>query len=315
MRATILKKLLVILFLQPFFSVASASEKAAQPEIPSIQELPRLQAGLKPGTIAWATPDQLHPTQPQTGIRAALRKLEKNFRPLLAKNKNNFSKELYEFAFERSVAPVYIAKTPRDDSRFGRQNVLGYITDRTHGSFAQSQLIEEVYGSEALIDPLFDKKGRPLNFILVKVMADESESTTKEFEDFMIKNKHCYLNNWSRSATGETIISPIAFGELPEQVLETTDNPFRGLVGDLQHEKELDRSSENFSQFTLAEALLKSQLVAWDEIKLTSSKKDYARAFKRAADFFDSKDIQKLLQQRKENSGTNDFGPKCQLLF
>ena len=314
MRTFILKKLVLALLLLPVFSVSVASEKAHL-EIPPIQDLPRLQAGLKPGTIAWATSDQLHPTQPQVGVRAALRKLKKKFLPLLEKNKANFSKDLYELAYEQSVAPVYIGKTPKSDSRFGRQDVLGYITDRTHGSFAQSKLIEDVYGSGTLIDPLYDKKGRPLNFILVKVMADKSESSTKEFADFMIKESHCYLKDWSRGESGETVIRSINFAELPEKILETTDNPFRGLIGDLQHEKDLDRSTENFSQFTFAEVLLKSRLITWDEIKLSASAKVYSYAFKKASQFFESTNIKKLLLTKNEKSELMAGPLACHFLF
>ena len=95
MQTFILKQLMIVLLLLPFFSRVLASEKA-HTEILPIEYLPRLQAGLKPGTIAWATPDQLHPTQPQIGVRAALRKLEKNFWPLLEKNKYSFPKDLYK---------------------------------------------------------------------------------------------------------------------------------------------------------------------------------------------------------------------------
>ena len=218
-------------------------------------------------------------------------------------------------AFKESVAPVYIGKTPKFDSRYGRQDVLGYITDRTHGSYAQAKMIEEIYGPEALIEPLLDKKGRPLNFILVKVMADKSESTTKEFSDFMVDESHCYLKEWARGPDGETVIRPIPFAQLPEQILDTTDNPFRGLIGELQYEKELDRSTENFSQFTFAEALLKSQLIAWDEIKLSASEKTYEHAFKKASQFFESKNIEKLLKNKKEKSESSEFAPACRILF
>ena len=266
------------------FSFALAQSKS---DMPDIRDIPRLQAGLPPGTLAWATSEQLHPTQPQTGHREVARKA-KMFEEMLRKGGDKFSKELFEFAYTHSVSPVFIAKTPSFDSRFGAEPVLGYITDRTHGSDAQSQMLRKIYGKKGLRIPILDKKGRPLNFILVKVMGDMSNMDFASFVKFMEDNKHCYLKNWKRGPHGSTVIEDIDFMELPELVTETTDNPYRGLIGELQHDKELGRSSSDFSQFIDAEALVDHHIVSWDEISETASKKAYRRALEKADEFFKS---------------------------
>lgn len=272
------------------FCLALSQPSTSFAKPPDIQSIPRLQAGLPVGTIAWATPDQLHPTQPQTGKREVLRKTER-FKELLKDGGASFSKDLYELSYEKSISPVYIGPTPKTDSRAGHEPVLGYITDRTHGSNAQSEMIRQAYGDLAMSQPLFDKKGRPLNFVLVRVMADRSMLSVEEFNAEMVANRRCYLKKWVRGSSGETLIQPISFESLPERVVDTTDNPFRGLVGELQHEKLLGRSQVEFSQFVYAEALQSHHILDWDEISLSAQPQAYKNAHIKAAAFFTEKSL------------------------
>ena len=267
----------------------TASGAHKNPSIPDIRDIPRLQAGLPPGTIAWATVDQLHPTQPQTGKREVNRKIEKVKKFLKAKGEK-FSQELYEFEYEKAISPIYVANTPRSDSRSSQEPVLGYMTDRTHGSNAISEMFKKVYGKPGLKQPIYDLQGRPLNFILVRVLADHTEMSENQFNQFMVDHQYCYLKNWVRGKKGITEIQSILFADLPERVTETTDNPFRGLIGDLQHQGRLGRSDYNFSQFIAAEALVKKNIIQWDEVSLSASDKIYEKALKKASDFFQEED-------------------------
>jgi len=298
-----LSKLIIsCLFVVSSISVfADDKDNSADIQVPDMQDIPRLKAGLAPGTIAWATPDQLHPTQPQTGLREVKRKA-KRFEDMLKDDGKSFSKELLEFAYKNSVSPVFIAATPKKDSRAGEMDVLGFITDRTHGSNAQSHMIKKIYGKKGYREPIYDERGRPLNFILVKIMGDQSKMSEKEFAEFMVKNKHCYLKDWKRGADGETIVEDIDFAGLPETVYQTTDNPYRGLVGALQHDKELGRSDSDFSQFVDAQALLKHKIVEWDEISLDATDKEYNKAEKAAAKFFASPQAAGLPGATAQNS-------------
>lgn len=286
--------LLVVLCLSwiGFAHAVDPDEVAAQ-AIPDIKDLPRLRAGLPPGTIAWATPDQLHPTQPQTGKREVQRKAEK-LKDLLRANGGKFSRKLYEYVYQKRLIPVYVAKTPESDSRYGKEEILGYATDRTHGSNAQSQVIKDIYGKAGLSQVIYDKDGRPLNFILVKVMEDDTYMSEKEFKKYMVENDHCYLYKWSRGKKGVTDVQKISFYDLPERVLDTTDNPYRGLVGRLQYLGLLGRSDSDFSQFVVAEALLKYNVVDWDSISLQATERSFTRAIREAKFFLMSKKAQGL---------------------
>jgi len=297
-------------------SAGAKASKTATPDadIPDIKDIPRLAAGLAPGTIAWATPDQLHPTQPQTGHREVARKVE-DFEALLKKNVQKFSKKLFKDAYTDSVSPVYIAQTPESDSRYGTEAVLGYITDRTHGSDAQSQMILKTYGEKALSEPIYDSSGRPLNFILVKVMGDKSNLSPSAFADFMVRTKNCYLKLWSRGSKGKTVISDISFDQLPEKVIDTSDNPYRGLIGALQHEDELGRSTTDFSQFVDSQALVDNNVVTWDEISLQAGKKVYKKAEEKAATFFKSPKAKGLPGTEPDDNGTDNSAPQCSVLF
>jgi len=249
--------------------------------VPDIKDIPRLRAGLAPGTVAWATLDQLHPTQPQVGMREVLRKA-KRITELLKDGGKKFSKELYQRMYRKGIAPVYIGQTPASDSRYGTQRALGYNTDRTHSTHALAKVIKEVYGKKALSEPIYDEKGRPLNFVLVKVMADQSQMSEKEFAEWMVANKDCYLENFIFKKNGDTEIEKIAFSQLPEKVYETTDNPFRGLIGEMQNQDMLAKSEQDFSEFEKAEALVRNNVVRWPQIDENASEKEYAAAEKDA---------------------------------
>ena len=277
---------------------SAAAKDQTRPEAPNtdaktearlsdISELPRLRAGLPAGTIAWATPDQLHPTQPQTGWREVERKVQR-FEDLLEDKGQRFSQKLFEFAYNSSISPVVIGPTPTSDSRYGSEAVLGYVTDRTHGSNAQSRMIKKIYGKKGLSEVLTDGEGRPLNFVLVRVMADRSDLTTPEFNSFMVTNRYCYLENWRRGKKGKTVIEKIDFADLPEKVYETTDNPYRGFIGELQHLGKVGRSETAFSQFVMARALVEHDVVEWDEIDLKAKAKAFEKAVKAGTKFFKS---------------------------
>src|ERR1035437_335633 len=89
-----------------------------------IRNLPRLSEDLKPGTLAWATVDQLHPMQPQTGKREVNRK-RKVFKELQTEDVAKFPKKLFKMMIKEDyIAPIFIGKTPENDSRYGKEDVL-----------------------------------------------------------------------------------------------------------------------------------------------------------------------------------------------
>jgi hypothetical protein len=258
--------------------------------VPSMSDIPRLQAGLPPGTIAWATVDQLHPLQPQTGKREVRRK-RKSFRDLLSENEEKFPKKLYKFLYRGGIiVPVIIGKTPKTDSRYGSQDFLGYNTDRTHSSNALADLIYKKYGKKGLSEPIYDENGRPLNFILVKVVEDRSKLAPSLFSKLMVREDHTYLRLWSRGRRGNTVITDIDFNELPEKVYETTDNPYRGLIGEAQNKHYVGKSDTDFSQFAQAEALYNGTDIKWDDISSEATDKQYDKALEQTEKFFDSRD-------------------------
>jgi len=176
-----------------------------------------------------------------------------------------YSKDFLKAA-KKQIAPAYLATTPKSDSRFGKEPILAYITDRTHASNALAELYTEIYGPEALSKPIYDKKGRPLNYILVKISGNKTKLTEKEFSDFMIQENHAFLEKWSRGPKGETVINKITFKELPEKVLDTTDNPWRAFIGEMQDEGMLDKIPVDYSQFKIAKNIQGNDAVTWDDI-------------------------------------------------
>lgn len=271
--------LLCLLFNAELFAQSNVATEVS--ESLDIEKIPRLSADLPEGTVAWATLDQLHPTQPQTGKREVIRKIDM-FKDAMKDDGKKFSKDFFELA-QKQMAPAYIAKTPLSDSRYGKEPVLAYITDRTHGSNALSELYVKKFGPEALSKPLFDKKGRPLNYVLVKVSGNKTALSETQFKDFMVKENHTYLENWSRGKKGETVIEKITFDQLPEKIIQTTDNPWRAYIGELQDEG-LRRVAVDYSQFKMAKELNNSGEVTWDD--LTSSEKKYEHAKEKGMKFF-----------------------------
>lgn len=278
-------------------SIAVAGDDASS-EPPDIRQLPRLREGLPPGTIAWATIDQLHPMQPQAGFREVKRK-SGTLKEKLGKNENKFSEELYKFFYKESLAPVYVGPVPAWDSRFGRMRSLGYLTDRTHSSFAHSRVIKRVYGEHALSEPIYDKQGRPLNYVLVRVERDWSTMNEDDFARAACAERRCYLKRWNRAQSGETTIEDIPFAALPEKVYQTTENPYRDLLGDLQHDDKLARSSVPFSQFYLGEVLATDTdpVVSWDDIQSDAKDGDYDKAKGKAAKYFRRPEMVPTLNQ------------------
>ena len=275
----------VILFIAIFVSWASGARTYDVHDL-DILELPRLSKKLSPGTLAWATVDQLHPMQPQTGLREVLRKTD-DFVELLQRARGKFPDELFETMLKRNyIIPVYLGNTPGYDSRYGREEILAYGTDRTHKASALAYAYRRVYGLESLSEPVFSKRGRPLNVVLVRVMENKTDLSAEQFAKKMIQDRHVYLEQWSRGKKGGVQIDKITFPELPEKVYETGDNPFRGVIGALQHQGWLERIPVDFSQFALAKKLAQSGVVNWDDISLEATSKRYKGALERAADFF-----------------------------
>lgn len=260
-------------------SLGHAAKGSGPGEVPDIRTLPRLTKGLPAGTIAWATVNQVHPAQPQTGKREVRYKL-KRFQTMLPDHPHKFPKELYEYLYKFASSPVYIGPTPSNDFRAGAVSVLGYVTDGTHDTEGLGNMIVERFGEEGLSKAQFDEKGRPLNFILVKVLADQSNLSPEEFAQFMEKGNLTYLKRWERAADGQTRIESIGFFDLPETVMQTTDNPYRGLVGKIQRDGKLGKIETPFSQFIAAEHLVPA--VDWDEISLEATTKAYEKAQERA---------------------------------
>ena len=282
---------LVLLLIAMFIALPASPAWAGQgkDKVPDIRDIPRLKPGLKPGTLAWATIDQLHPTQPQTGKREVKRK-RKIFLDLVPKNDKKFPKRFYKFLYRNNlISPVFIAKTPEYDSRHETHDFLGYISDRTHTENAIADMIYKRFGEDALTEPILDEKGRPLNFVLVRVVEDRSKLTPSLFARLMVREDHSYLELWSRGRNGNTVISPIDFTELPETVYETTDNPYRGLIGEAQNRRYLGRSKTDFSQFVAAKALYQNTKIPWDDISHDASDKQFEKAMDQAKDFFDSR--------------------------
>ena len=309
MKKIILKIFLLFAFLQLTSILAEAKNhknKSSQSSdleqkisTPDFDQIPRLRAGLPVGTIAWVLPEQLHPTQPQTGKREIERKKE-NLKKRLKDHGKKFSKKLYNFVYSQGPATAYISPSLTVET----SRPIVYITDRTHSTEAQSEMIRDLYGEKALTKTIKDSKGLPLNFILVQVMGDKSELSESAFVDFMVRERHCYLKEWSRAKDGTTLVQDINFEDLPQNVWQTTDNPYRGLIGELQSQALLGRTPMNFSQFIDAAALEKANVVSWDEIDLKAGKKTYANAVKKAAYFFSSQlaaDLPGALYQTKNS--------------
>ncbi|MFN7825272.1 MAG: ParB/Srx family N-terminal domain-containing protein [Pseudobdellovibrionaceae bacterium] len=281
-----MKKLVfVILSCWVFLLGASASE------FPSVKNeilsLPRLSEALPEGTLAWATIEQLHPTQPQTG-KTAVKERRKKFEDLLKEDGEKFSKKLYKELKEKYIVPVIIGATPRYDSRFGLYPTLGYLTDRTHTTRALAEMYVRTYGPEAIRTTFVDERGRPLNYVLVRVTKNKAQLSTSEFERYLSTGNRSYLENWTRADSGETKIQRIKVSDLPETVLETTNNHFRGFVSDLQDREIIPGDSHDFSQFRIAETLLKKGLASWDEVSAKPGSRAYEAVVDRVEKYYES---------------------------
>jgi hypothetical protein len=261
-----------------------------------IRTLPRLRAGLAVDTLAWATVDQLHPTQAQTGLREVNRKA-RDFVELLEKRKEGrFPNELYDTLLARNyIVPVYIGKTPEQDSRYGREEVLGFATDRTHTAAALAKAYKKFFGESAYQQPQFSGHNRVINFVLVRVKGDKADLSCDKFGAYMVEHNHCYLEHWTEGANGAAAIKRLKFWALPEKVCETEDNPYRGVIGQLQHLGVLRRSPVEFSQFIAAKVLEQAQVVKWSDIALDVGSNAYAKAVDKAAEFFKGPKVAKLL--------------------
>jgi hypothetical protein len=268
-------------------AIVFASLNSFAQSIPDIRHLPRLSANLPKGTIAWATIDQLHPLQPQTGKREVTDK-EAKFENLLRTNFEKFSPDLYEYLYSKTMIPVFIGKTPRSDSRYGKEKILGFASDRTHTANAMAELIEYYYGKRGLREPIYDAKDRPVNVVIVRVASNLSGYTPTRFANAMVKNNHGYFVNWSQADDGSTVLEPITFKQLPEKVYQTTDNPFRSVISSLIHNNDIQKRNTDFYQFRKAEKLANAEVVTWDSISEDASDKNYRRAVDDCADFFNS---------------------------
>jgi hypothetical protein len=308
--AGMLSRILTLLILGLTIAVGIAT-KADPPKVrvPDFKTIPPLSKDLPAGTIAWALINQEHPSQPQTGHWEVKRKF-KIFRDLYKKADGKFPQELYERMYREFIVPGYLGPVKRTDKRYGKTDSLFYLDDRTHTSFGDAMAIEKTYGVKALSTPLFDDEGRPLNFILVKVIENKSDMTFRKFADFMTDNDHAYLQYWSEAKDGGTSIRRISFNDVPDQVYETTDNPFRSLVSWAQEKGIIGRSTSDFAQFVDAEIIVKNTKIGWGEIDDTASKKELKKARKRLRKFIesDSEEVRSMpgMDARRQNAAKCD---------
>jgi hypothetical protein len=293
----ILSKILTILGLVFFsflilvgqFQDAKAKDSIQNQDKPALKykilSLPRLSADLPDGTLAWATIDQLHPTQSQTGRRTVKERRNK-FEDLLKEDGDEFSKKLFKELREHYVVPVILANTPEYDTRHGHLSALGFMTDRHHTTQALAELYLRTYGKKAIYKPIYDEKDRPLNFVLVRVVSNKTHLSTKELENFLTRKNRSYMDNWTRSWDGGARIREIDFRSLPETVLETTDNPFRGFVSDMQERGIIPKNQRDFSQFRIAESILENKLATWDEVSHKPGNDEYEEAVDRVKKYY-----------------------------
>jgi Putative ParB-like nuclease len=259
----------------------------AKPDAPSFDTIPHLSPKLKNGTVAWAWPWELKAGQSGTGLIEDERKI-KEYEALLPEGDKAFPKKLYKFLYREGViSPVILGPVPSWDSRRGKQQWLGWVTDRTHGSASESMEIKYRLGKRGLLEPIYEnddeKNGRPLNFILVRKVDDWTSMQMNAFKAAMIKDDHVYLRDFRLAMSGKTIIVPIRIEDLPETPFDTVDNPFRGIIGEAQHNGFIKRVGTDFFQFKLAEMLVLYDVVGWKDIA-----KDPVGAEKDAAKFFKS---------------------------
>ena len=309
-----MKALLVALFgLMSICLTVQAYAQESELEL-DIEQIRPLEKGMKPGTIAYVLVDQLHPTQPQTGKREVERKI-KNLKSKLKSNGQKFSKDFFKEMIDQ-MAPVYLAKTPQGDSRVGKYDFLAYLTDRHHGADAMSQLYKELYGKQGRHEVFVDDKGRALNVMLVRVVEDKTDLNEKEFSEFMVKNNRGFFEIWSEGSKGETRIDVLKFNQLPTHIWDTTDNPYRSVIGDLQKQKHLEKLNFEFSQFYLAKELVQAEVLQWQDISLSASDQDYEAGLEKAQIFFDENKDEIIDRLKKKYEKPNPSGTQvCEKIF
>jgi len=283
----------------PFWPLAEAQQ---------IHEIPRLSGDLPEGSLAWATVDQLHPAQPQTGFRE-VQSTTQDFLQLLRHSAGDFPTGLFETLLKKGyIIPVHLTRTPEWDSRSGRQDVLGFATDRTHEAAALALAYASFFGQEGLSEPRYDAEGRVLNFILVRVVQNHCDLRPSQFAERMEQGQNCYLTEFYRQSDLSSGFRRLKFWDLPEKVHQTTDNPYRGLIGALQRRGEIKKTGVHFAEFDLAAELARLGVVHWDEISSRAGPKRYQRALQRAADYFRMKNCLEALlsiEKNDENQGEN----------
>jgi hypothetical protein len=281
-----LKKMIPFLSLLTLGILFMNFSSAQEIKVPEIFTLPQLSEDLAPGTLAWAYPDQLHLSQPQTGHAEVHFKYE-NFKALFGQENNkqiHFSEELYQSLFTKSIAPVVISP------RFEEKKSQSFLLDRTHTTEALSKLYREILGESGLRTAAMDHQGRPINIILVRVTENLSKNqmSRDEFSKYMVDHKYCYLKNFVMLKDAKTLISEIPFSQLPEAPGKTTNNPFRSFVWALQQENILEKSGTDFDEFRIAEIFVEQDVVRWPEISGDRKSHEYQKAIEKAKLFLKS---------------------------
>ena len=186
---------------------------------------------LKVGDVKWVKVEELHPTQFRVG-RVEVEQKRDDFEKM---SENDLNKYL-----DKHPCPVVIGP-----------DGIPYITDQHHRVFAFYEA-EQTRGSDA--QKLLSKKGNPK--VTMKVIANFSDLSQKDFEKAMIKNHFTYLNDLGK---------PRTFDEIPEHIYELKDDPFRSIAGFVQNKAYKFDPGIYFTQFTVADFLREKSGVANDE--------------------------------------------------
>lgn len=294
---------------------------AANIKVPALRDIPRLTADTPEGTIAWATIDQLHPTQPQVGGREVERKVVS-----LKKLKQRLTPDkFYEFLYLNRQVPVFIGPVPPSDTRSGKYKGLAYPTDRHHAASAITTLETELMSTDpvgrrdALSEPIL-VDGLPTNFVLVKVVGNKmtegpTPPTFAEFAKFMTEpgRNRVYLQDWKPGTGGLPAINEIPFENLPSRIWEMTDNPWRSATGLLKLSLP-GLYGTDFAQFKTAEYLVSKGFLKYEDIGPEATFKTYVKSIRAARKHLAEiirdrlKSAQSEFEQKKEQVKASSTG-------
>lgn len=298
-------------------STSDANPTNVQENIPDIRSISRLNANTPAGTIAWATIDQLHPTQPQVGGREVRRKAAqlRKFMTTLTPQK------FYEYLYLNRQVPIFVGPVNSEDSRAGKYASLAYPTDRHHAASAMNAVLMELINSNpalyrnSLTEPMLNQ-GFPTNVVIVRVVGNtlidsNGAITFAEFAKFMAAPdaNRAYLREWQpstdkdgRAAKERPEITEIAFDKLPRTIWEMRDNPWRAAAGLIKVSLP-GYYGTDFAQFKTAEYLTSNGYLKYSDIGPGASFQSYYSSVSKARRHLIDVNKTRLKNAEKELAG------------